>query len=204
MPASSASNLPQAFTIPTTTMATNFKAGELKYTGDKTDVAIEGKAFFQVKLPDGATALTRDGEFQLNSKGQLVTKDSYLVAATVAGADGPIQLSPDNSGPISISTSGDVRQGSTLLGKLKLADVNVRQKITQISGAYFIAEDPKALTVPTTSTVRQGYLESANSSAVHEMASLMTAMRGFEANTHVIQIQDDRLGKAIATLGNPS
>jgi flagellar basal body rod protein FlgG len=52
--------------------------------------------------------------------------------------------------------------------------------------------------------VRQGYLEGSNSSNVLEMAGLMTAMRGFEANQHVIQIQDDRLGKTIADLGNPT
>jgi flagellar basal body rod protein FlgG len=52
--------------------------------------------------------------------------------------------------------------------------------------------------------VRQGYLEASNSSSVLEMASLMTAMRGFEANQHVIQIQDDRLGRTISDLGNPT
>ncbi len=71
----------------------------MKYTGNNTDVAIEGKGFFEVQLPNGTTALTRDGEFQINSHGQLVTKESF----PVLGASGPIQMNRDNSGPISIS-----------------------------------------------------------------------------------------------------
>lgn len=200
MPATNEKNQPQSFSIPTTATATNFSPGELKYTGDNTDVAIEGKGFFQVQLPNGSVALTRDGEFQVNSKGQLVTKESY----PVLGAAGPIQLSHDNQGPLSIASSGEVSQGSSLVGKLKLAEVNQPQLLTQVSGGYFMAQNPKLKTVPSTSTLRDGYLEGANTSAVNEMASLMTAMRGFEANQHVVQIQDDRLNKVITTLGNPT
>jgi flagellar basal body rod protein FlgG len=52
--------------------------------------------------------------------------------------------------------------------------------------------------------LHEGYLEGANTSAMREMASMMTAMRGFEANQHVIQIQDDRINRTIADLGNPN
>src|SRR5208283_498221 len=82
-------NAAQFFSVPRTSTSTNFGAGEFKYTGNGTDVAIEGKGFFGVQLPNGATALTRDGEFQINSQGQLVTKESY----PVLGMGCPIQLS---------------------------------------------------------------------------------------------------------------
>ncbi len=151
-------------------------------------------------MPNGTTALTRDGEFQINSHGQLVTKESF----PVLGASGPIQMNRENSGPISISNTGDVTQGSELRGTLKETDENEPKLLTQLSGSYFIAKNPKVHTQPSTASVRGGYLEGSNTSAVAQMANLMTAMRGFEANQHVVQIQDDRLNRTISDLGNPS
>jgi flagellar basal body rod protein FlgG len=193
-------NQPQYFTVPQATTSTNFSPGEMKYTAGKTDVAIEGKGFFEVELPNGGKALTRDGEFQFNSAGKLVTKESYLVM----GATGAIGLDPHNSDPISISSGGEVSQGTVLRGKLKVTDVNQPKLLTQISGGYFIAKDPNVHLQASTASLRAGYLEGSNTSPVGEMANLMNAMRGFEANQHVIQIQDDRMNKVITELGNPT
>jgi flagellar basal body rod protein FlgG len=151
-------------------------------------------------LPNGVTALTRDGEFQQNSKGQLVTKENY----PVLGNGGPIQLSRDHSGPISIAANGNISQGSELKGRLKVVSTDQPQKLTQISGGYFLANDPKTALKPSKATLREGYLESSNTSTLMEMASMITASRSFEANQHVIQIQDDRLNRTISELGNPT
>ena len=77
LPAGSAktSGAPQYFSIPKTSSSTNFQPGVIQYTGNKTDVAIEGSGFFEIQLPNGKPALTRDGEFQINSQGYLVTKE---------------------------------------------------------------------------------------------------------------------------------
>jgi flagellar basal body rod protein FlgG len=85
-----------------------------------------------------------------------------------------------------------------------LTEVNKPQLLTQISGGYFVAQNSALQQGATNSTVRSGYLEASNTSTVGEMANLMTSMRGFEANQHVVQIQDDRMNKAITELGNPS
>jgi flagellar basal body rod protein FlgG len=204
MTAEGAMNLPQYFSISKTATSTNFSPGELKYTGNGTDVAIEGNGFFEVKLPNGMTGLTRDGEFQINSHGQLVTKESYPVLGIVPGGTAPIQLSPDHSGPLSVSTHGNVNQGSDLKGRLKVTTVDQPQKLTNLSGGYFLAQDPKIATKPSTANLREGYLESSNTSTLMEMASMMTASRSFEANSHVIQIQDDRMNRTISELGNPT
>jgi flagellar basal body rod protein FlgG len=200
MSAYGAGNLPQHFSISKTSTSTNFNPGEMKYTENGSDVAIEGNGFFEVRLPNGKTGLTRDGEFQINSHGQLVTKESY----PALGVDGPIQLSPDHSAPLSISPTGIVSQGSETRGQLKVTDVDRPQKLTNLSGGYFMAQDPKIVTKPSTANLREGYLESSNTSTLMEMASMMTASRGFEANSHVIQIQDDRLNRTISELGNPT
>jgi flagellar basal body rod protein FlgG len=195
----SGSRSSQMFVLPKATTSTNFSTGEMKATGVSTDAAIDGKGFFEVQLPGGTTGYTRDGEFQVNTQGQLVTTEGYLVL----GQGGPIQLNPRDPTPMTISASGEVSQGSTSRGKLAVTEFNKPQLLTQVSASYFTAQDPAIQTQPATSTIRQGYLEGSNSSGVLEMAGLMTAMRGFEANQHVIQIQDDRLGKTIADLGNP-
>ena len=200
MSAQGAGNAAQYFSMPQTSVSTNFSAGELKYTGNGTDVAIEGKGFFEVQLPAGRTGLTRDGEFQVNSKGELVTKESF----PVMGVTGPIQLSRDHSGPLTISSTGLVSQGTETRGQLKIMDVAKPQRLTKLSGSYFAAQDPKAGLQQTKSTLRTGYLEGSNASTLSEMASMMTASRGFEVNQKVIQIQDDRMNRTISDLGNPT
>jgi len=205
LPASSLNspNGPQFFSMPHASASTSFASGDFQFTGNKNDVAIEGSGFIQVRLPNGSFASTRNGEFQLNPKGQLITKEGYAVM----GQGGPIQLDPSNADPISIASTGEVSQGANLVGKLKINEFNNPALLTQISGGYFIAGNNPNLhpnAGPVTSTVRQGYIETSNTSVVREMANMMTAMRMFEANQHVIQIQDDRLGKVISELGGTS
>jgi len=193
--------LSQPNSLPRATITTSFQPGEIKPTGVKTDLAIEGSAFFEVQLPNGTAAFTRDGEFQVNAHGQLVTKEGYLVMSD----SGPIQLDLNNPVPMSVSPAGEVGQGLDLKGKLKLVEFANPQLLTQASGGYFIGQDPNMVGQPTTtSTVRQGFLEGSNTTTVAEMASLMSALRTFEANQRIIQLQDERLGKTIGELGNPS
>ncbi|HET7626180.1 MAG TPA: flagellar hook-basal body protein [Verrucomicrobiae bacterium] len=191
---------PQSFVLPVATSAMNFQQGELKFTGDKNDVAIEGPGFFSVQLPDGSTAQTRNGEFQVSAQGELVTNEGYAVL----GDGGPILLDINNPEPISISATGVVSQGADEKGKLKLTQFDNPELLTPITAGYFLANNPKLVAQPSQSTVRQGYVESSNVSPVSEMSNLITAMRSFEANQRMIQIQDDRMGKAISELGNPN
>ncbi|MGD0060207.1 MAG: flagellar hook basal-body protein [Verrucomicrobiia bacterium] len=191
--------------IPTTQSATNFQQGQIRPTNVPTDVAIEGDGFFAVQLPSGQTAYTRDGEFQFNAQGQLVTKQGYLVQTD----SGPIQMDPKISGPISIASDGTVsqvfNQSSNQLGKLKITTFNDPHLLTQIGNSYFAANNPNLVaTTATNPTVRQGYLEAGNTSSITEMANLITAMRQFEANQKVVQMNDDRMSRAISELGNPN
>jgi flagellar basal-body rod protein FlgF len=172
----------------------------MKFTGVKTDVAIGGPGFFEVQLANGDTAYTRDGEFQINGQGQLVTKQGY----TVLSDAGTIQIDLNNPAPISISPTGDVSQGTDLKGKLRLANFNDPRLLNHIGNGYFLARNPNLQTTDTTATLKQGYLESANTSAVTEMANLIAAMRNYEANQRIIQVQDERMSRAISELGSPS
>lgn len=179
--------------------STNFDPGEFRVTNNKTDVAIDGKAFFEVQLPNGTTAYTRDGEFHIDAQGQLVSKEGYRIL----GDGGPVALDLNNRTELSISATGDISQGSDLKGRLRLTEFSNPRLLTRLSGGYFTAENPGASPTPSTaSTVRQGVLEASNTSVVMEMANMMSAMRTFEANQRMAQIHDDRLSRTISELGN--
>lgn len=185
------------FTLPQTEHVTNFQTGELKFTGVKTHVAIDGPGFFEVQLANGATAFTRDGEFKISPQGQLINKDGHLVLTD----SGPIQLDPNNPGPITISPTGEITQGSDLKGVLSLVDFSDTGLLTSIGGGYFLNQNPN-LTADRVEAphLRQEYLEGANTSAVLEMSHLITAMRMYEANQRMIQLEDQRMGNAIRDL----
>jgi len=181
--------------------STNFQPGEFKVTGNKTDVAIDGKGFFEVQLPNGPAAFTRDGEFHLDAQGQLVTKEGYRVL----GDGGPIVVDLNNHTELSISATGEVSQGADVKGRLRLTEFGNPQLLTRLSGGYFTADNLGAGATPSTaSTLRQGVLEGSNTSVVMEMANLMSAMRTFEANQRMVQIQDDRVARTISDLGTIS
>ncbi len=180
-------------------LGTNFSAGEMRLTNVKTDVAIDGKGFFEIQMPDGSLSYTRDGEFHVDSQGQLVTKQGFKVM----GDGGPITLDLNNYTDLTVSASGEVSQGIDLKGRLRIVEFGNTNALKRLNGTYFTAEDPAANPGPATaSSLRQGALESANLSSSTEMANLMTVMRIFEANQRMAQIQDERIGRTIAELGS--
>ena len=191
----------QHWSMPRASSNINFRQGEMRYTGAPTDVAVEGAGFFEVAMPNGSHAYTRDGEFSINAQGQLVTKQGYAVM----GDTGPISVSKSNSGPISIGPDGQVTQGTERLGKLQLVDFNNPNLLTPISSGYFISNNPSLRGESVRSpNVRQGFLETANTSPVNEMANLIGVMRSYESNQKIVQLTDDRMSKAISELGSPS
>lgn len=190
----------QRSTMPLANTSTNFQAGEMSRTGVPTDLAIEGQGFFQVQLPNGAPAYTRDGEFQVNSQGQLATKQGLLVM----GDTGPVQLDLNNPAPISVAPTGEVSQGTTTEGRLKLCEfTNPNALLATGNGVFLPADASVQPSTATSSTVQQGFLEHGNTSSMAEMSNLITAMRFYEANSKVIQNEDDRVGRLITEVANP-
>ena len=167
------------FAMPLAVATTNLQAGELRSTGVATDLALEGPGVFEVQMPGGGRGYTRDGGFRVSAQGELVTKQGL----PVIGDTGPLQLDTSNPGPISVAPTGEVSQGAALKGRLKLSEFS----------------DPAALV-----SVRQGFVEDANTSSVTEMVNLISAMRLFQANQKTIQSEDDRVGRLISDVGNPA
>jgi flagellar basal body rod protein FlgG len=189
------------YSIPAANLVVNFQPGEMRPTGNPMDFALDGKGFFNVQLPDGQTAYTRDGQFQINAHGQLVTNQGFLVL----GANGPLQLNPNNGSAITVSADGNVSQGGGTKGKLQITEFSNPQQLTMIGGGLFRADNPGLQPKTATATqVRQGFIEESNASPTTQMAGLITAMRMFEANEKVMQMQSDRMSRAITDLSGTS
>ncbi|KRB46625.1 MAG: flagellar basal-body rod protein FlgG [Pseudomonadota bacterium] len=171
--------------------------GALTSTGNKLDVAISGRGYFQVLMPGGETAYTRAGNFSPNDQGQLVTEDGYLVQ--------PAITIPQDATDISISKSGQVqavRTGQTtpeVIGNLELATF-VNEAGLDAIGDNLLLESAAsgAPTVGTPGTegiggLNQGYTEASNVDAVTEITALIVAQRAYEMNSKVITSADEML-----------
>ncbi len=171
--------------------------GAMTSTGNKLDVAISGRGYFQVLMPGGETAYTRAGNFSPNDQGQLVTEDGYLVQ--------PAITIPQDATDISISKSGQVqavRTGQTtpeVIGNLELATF-VNEAGLDAIGDNLLLESAAsgAPTVGTPGTegiggINQGYTEASNVDAVTEITALIVAQRAYEMNSKVITSADEML-----------
>jgi flagellar basal body rod protein FlgG len=195
------SNAASPFYLPVATQVTNFSQGQMMYTGVATNMAIEGNGFFQVQKPDGEQLLTRNGEFDVNSAGQLINKNGYLVLSD----SGPIQIDRSNPAPITIAPTGEIKQGEAPKGKVSVVEVNDTRYLSDIGGGCYSSNNPNLqMTESEESTVKQYFLESANTTPVKEMAGLITAMRTYEVNQRIIQLNDERMSRSISELGNQS
>jgi len=171
--------------------------GNLQQTSNTLDLAIQGNGFFQVTLPDGETAYTRDGTFGLAPDGTIVTADGYTV---VPG----IQV-PTNATAVTVNTSGQVQAtiaGQTApqtLGQLQLAAFpNDAGLAAQGDNMYLqTAASGQPVTGNPASTgygtVMQGFIETSNVNVVTEITNLITAQRAYEMNSRVISTSDDML-----------
>jgi flagellar basal body rod protein FlgG len=190
-----------SITYPKATITSNLQAGETYPTGVSTHLAIEGKGFFELELANGKKCYTRCGQFHVDAAGHLVTTGGNLVM----GENEPVKLDPTQSTQITISSQGDISQGAESRGKIKVVEFNDPNLLTSIGKGYFAADSSQiAVSATPTSSVSQGYLETANTSPISEMSNLITSMRTYEANQRVIQLTDERTSRTINDLGNPS
>ncbi|OLQ58418.1 flagellar basal-body rod protein FlgG [Helicobacter pylori] len=174
-----------------------FSQGSPKETENNLDVAITGKGFFQVQLPDGTTAYTRSGNFKLNEQGNLVTSEGYLLIPQITLPEDTTQVNIGVDGTVSV-TQG-LQTTSNVIGQITLANfVNPAGlhsmgdnlfSITNASGEAIVGNpDSQGL-----GKLRQGFLELSNVRLVEEMTDLITAQRAYEANSKSIQTADAML-----------
>lgn len=173
--------------VMTTQTVTDFSSGPLQRTGRRLDMAIQGDGFFAVEK-EGETYLTRAGNFRLTSEGALVTQQGYAVLNT----DGvPITVNEDN-GPWQFGADGSIRQQGAAQ-QLAILKPHSLGDLAKVGENLF---RPLAETVPVDPTQRNvanEYLESSGVQPTTEMVEMITASRAFEANTKLMQTQDEML-----------
>ena len=171
--------------------------GNLTSTEKEYDVGIRGDGFFKIRLPDGRTAYTRDGSFELDSQGQLVTKEGNLVE--------PAITVPQNAKSVTVSAQGLVAAlipGQTqpqALGQIQLARFVNKAGLESVGDNLFVetqASGPALDGNPGADgfgNLQQSYLEEANVNAVTEISSLIAAQRAYEMNSKVVTAADQML-----------
>lgn len=171
--------------------------GNLQQTGNSLDVAIQGRGFFQVLMPDGTTAYTRDGSFQLDNTGQIVTASGYVLqpAITIPADAQTITIASD--GTISVTQPGNATPST--LGQLQLATF-VNPTGLQSLGDNLYAETASSGTpqvnnpgISGTGTLNQTYVETSNVNVAEELVNMIVAQRAFELNSRAITTSDQML-----------
>lgn len=176
----------------------NVAQGSLSPTGGDLDLAIEGLGYFEVTLPSGLAAYTRDGALKRSADGLIVTSDGHQVAPGIT--------IPSDARSISVNAAGEVyayftdRVQPELLGQITLAGF-VNEKGLEATGSNLFLETaasgPATVTAPGENgvgTLRQGFLEDSSVDAVREITELIEAQRGYELNAKVITAADQMLG----------
>ena len=177
----------------------SFSQGNLQQSSNNLDIAVLGNGFFELQMPDGTTGYTRDGAFQVNATGQLVTNNGYPVnpgitipanAQTVTiGADGTVSVTlPGQSAPQSV-------------GQIQIASF-VNPAGLEQRGQNIFAETAASGT-PNTGTpgqnglgsLRQGFVETSNVNVVEELIAMIQTQRAYELNSKAIQTSDQMLQK---------
>ncbi|TCP39106.1 flagellar basal-body rod protein FlgG [Rhodovulum marinum] len=176
----------------------NLAQGALSQTGNDLDVAVEGRGYLEVTLPDGNPAYTRDGSLKRTGDGLIVTSDGYEVAPGIT--------IPDDARSISINSEGEVYAYFTdqveaqLLGQMTLTIFTNEKGLEAIGSNLFTETEASGAPIAGTpgdvgyGTLRQGYLEDSSVDAVREITELIEAQRGYELNSKVITAADQMLG----------
>ncbi|QYO75272.1 flagellar basal-body rod protein FlgG [Devosia salina] len=171
--------------------------GSVNLTEGELDVAIRGEGFFMIQLPGGRTGYTRDGSFERDAEGTLVTSSGYPVdpGITIPGNARGVSIAPDGTVEAFIGTDTTATQ----IGQLQLARFVNKSGLESMGDNLFLetaASGPAQVSVPNTDgagDLLQNYLEMANVNSVTEIADLIAAQRAYEMNARVISGADQMM-----------
>jgi flagellar basal-body rod protein FlgG len=171
--------------------------GDMNNTGNKLDLAIQGRGYFRVQMPSGTDAYTRAGNFQLSPTGEIVNSDGYTVAPGIT--------IPSTATDITISKDGQVQAtipGQTapqVVGQLELTNFQNEAGLEAQGDNLFIetaASGSPSTAAPASigyGSLQQGFLETSNVNAVTEISDLITAQRAYEMNAKIITASDEMM-----------
>ncbi len=171
--------------------------GNLTATDNTFDLAIEGPGYFQVTMPNGQTAYTRDGTFQLNADGEIVTHDGYPILPGITVPNNAIDVTINESGEVLVKLDGQTAMSNA--GQIQVATFQNNAGLESIGDNLYL-ETPSSGNATTGNpadtdfgSILQGFLETSNVNAVEEITELISAQRAFEMNAKVVTTVDDIL-----------
>ena len=175
----------------------NYNQGSLNQTGNKLDVAIQGRGFFQVLQPSGQMAFTRDGSLQLNPQGQLVTAAGYPIQPAITVPAGSQSVTIGSDGTVSVQLAGQA--APTTIGTIQLADFINPAGLQDMGGN--LAVESAASGAPVTAnaglsgmgTLIQGSVESSNVNVVEELVNMIETQQAYEMNSRAVQTTDQMM-----------
>ena len=174
-----------------------FAQGKIEQTNNPMDVAIQGRGFFQILMPDGTLAYSRDGSFELDQNGQIVTSEGYQVQPTITVPSSTQSLTIGSDGTVSALVAGN--SSPTQIGTIQLADF-VNPTGLQPIGQNLYKETVSSGTPQTGTpgltglgTTVQGSLESSNVNVVQELVDMIETQRSYEMNSKAISTVDQML-----------
>lgn len=183
--------------VKTTAVYRITEQGSVASTDNTLDIAVQGRGYFQIRLPSGETAYTRDGAFQLSDQGEIVTHEGYQVLPGITVPTEAVSVSINASGQVLIKRDGAI--DSTEAGTIRLATF-ANEAGLEARGDNLYMETPASgaategtAGAPGYGTLLQGYLETSNVNVVSEVTNLISAQRAYEMNSKVIQTSDEML-----------
>ena len=175
----------------------NFGQGSLQQTGGNLDIAIKGQGFFQVQMPDGTTGYTRDGAFQVDANGALVTNAGYHVQPGITVPANALSVAVAPDGTVTATVPGQVAPQT--LGQLQLAafinPAGLEARGGNLFGETAASGTPNAGAPSSTGlgALQQGFVEGSNVNVVEELVSMIATQRAYELNSKAIQTSDQML-----------
>lgn len=171
--------------------------GSLQQTGNTLDIAIQGDGWFKIQMPDGTYSYSRDGSFQQDAQGRIVTAEGNVVQPTITIPPNASGLTINQQGQVSVTLPGSTT--SSILGQLNLTRFANNAGLQGNGDNLFTATPASGAptdTLPGTDgagTLQQGFLEQSNVEAVTEISNLIAAQRAYEMNSKVITAADEML-----------
>ncbi len=175
----------------------NYSQGNMQQTGSALDVAVNGRGFFQVMLPDGTLGYTRDGDFQTNAQGELVTASGYRVQPGITIPDGAQSVTIGKDGVITVAVAGEATP--TQVGSLQIFDfvnpagLQPRGENMLVESAASGAAQGGTPGLNGLGLIEQGALESSNVNVVEELVNMIETQRAYEMNSKAISTTDQML-----------
>ncbi len=174
-----------------------FTQGNLQMTGNNRDVAIQGAGFFQVQLPDGTIAYTRDGSFQSDAQGQLVTSSGFPVQPAITIPPNALSMTIGKDGTVSVTTPGS--SSPVQVGTLQLVNFVNPAGLQAMGENLFVQTASSGTPTPNTpgtnglGWLNQGYVETSNVNVVEELVNMIQTQRAYEINSKAVQTSDQML-----------